>query len=99
MNMKNLEPAKIPAKVPASDLFSSNQGKQLFNKVWNKINPVFFILTTRELSMNRKDLKNPTLAGPPLLWMNEWMNEWKVYSLKFSTFMNESSHHNNVKCT
>ena len=39
MNMKNLEPAKIPAKVPASDLFSSNQGKQLFNKVWQQNQP------------------------------------------------------------
>ena len=31
----------------------------------NKINQVFFILTTRELSVNRNGLQAPTLAGPP----------------------------------
>ena len=34
----------------------------------NKINQVFFILTTRELSVNRKDLWAPNLAGPPQLY-------------------------------
>ena len=28
----------------------------------------FFILTTGELSVNRKDLQAPTLAGPPRLY-------------------------------
>ena len=36
----------------------------------NQINQVFFILTKREISMNRKYLLAPTLAGPPLLHLN-----------------------------
>ena len=35
---------------------------------WNKINQVFFILTTWELSANRKDVQAPTLAGPTQLY-------------------------------
>ena len=34
----------------------------------NKINKVFYILTTRELSMKRKDLPDATLTGPPRLY-------------------------------
>ena len=36
-------------------------------KVWLQ-NQVFFKLTTRELSVNRKDLGAPTLVGPPRLY-------------------------------
>ena len=36
--------------------------------VWQQINQVFFILTRRELSVNRKDLQAPTLAGPTQLY-------------------------------
>ena len=34
----------------------------------NKISQVFFILTTMELLLNRKDLWAPTLAGPLRLY-------------------------------
>ena len=38
------------------------------SKTWKCLTNKFFILTTRELSVNKKDLGAPTLAGPPLLY-------------------------------
>ena len=40
----------------------------LYNKFDNKNNQVFFILTTRELSVNINDLRALTLAGQPQLY-------------------------------